>query len=147
MLVLSQVKNLVDEGRGLIIEAKKIGSSVLYGTITIFVIAIAASLIFSLLLRFTELTESSISLFVTIISFLSLFIGGFMSGGKGKTKGWVLGGSTGLIYTIIVFLFQYLGYDSLFSMEQLVYHACYILTAMMGGILGVNMSGGPQRDS
>ena len=74
-----------------------------------------------------------------------MFIGGFMSGGKGKAKGWVVGGSTGLIYTLIVFLFQYLGHDSLFSMEQLVYHTCYILTAMMGGILGVNMSGGARE--
>lgn len=122
------------------------GGAVLYGTTTIFVIAIAASLLFSLLLRFTELTESSITLFVTIISFLSLFVGGFMSGGKGKTKGWALGGSTGLIYTLVIFLFQYLGYDSLFSMEQLIYHGCYILTAMMGGILGVNMSGGKMEN-
>ncbi|OIU70700.1 hypothetical protein BHE18_19470 [Rossellomorea aquimaris] len=125
------------------IEAKKIGGAVLYGTLTIFLIAVVASVVFSLMLRFTELTEGSISLFVTIMSFLALFIGGFMSGGKGKIKGWMLGGSTGLIYTIIVFLFQYLGYDSLFSMEQMVYHGCYILTAMMGGILGVNLSGGP----
>jgi putative membrane protein (TIGR04086 family) len=146
MLVL--VKNLIREGRKgrTIIEAKKIGGAVLYGTLTIFLIAVVASLVFSIILRFTELTESSISLFVTIISFLALFIGGFMSGGKGKIKGWMLGGSTGLIYTLIVFLFQYLGYDSLFSMEQIVYHGCYILTAMMGGILGVNLSGGHSGD-
>jgi putative membrane protein (TIGR04086 family) len=122
------------------------GGAVLYGTTTIFVIAIAASLLFSLLLRFTDLTENSITLFVTIISFLSLFVGGFMSGGKGKTKGWMLGGSTGLIYTLVIFFFQYLGYDSLFSLEQLIYHVCYILTAMMGGILGVNMSGGKREN-
>ncbi|MCA1056284.1 TIGR04086 family membrane protein [Rossellomorea aquimaris] len=129
-----------------IIEAKKIGGAVLYGTLTIFLIAVLASFVFSMMLRFTELTENSISLFITIVSFLALFIGGFMSGGKGKMKGWMLGGATGSIYTIIVLLFQYLGHDSLFSVEQMVYHGCYIVTAMMGGILGVNLSGGPSRD-
>ncbi|RIW37767.1 TIGR04086 family membrane protein [Bacillus salacetis] len=118
------------------------GSAILYGTGTILVIAIAASFIFALLLRFTSLEESSINLAVTIISFLALFIGGFMSGGKGKEKGLVLGGFTGLIFSLGVFLFQYLGYDSLFSIKQLIYHGCFILTCMMGGILGVNISGG-----
>jgi putative membrane protein (TIGR04086 family) len=84
---------------------------------------------------------------VTIVSFLSLFIGGFMSGGKGKQKGLILGGLTGFIYSFSVFLFQYLGLDSLFTLEQTVYHLCYITTAMMGGILGVNLSGGTTRDS
>jgi putative membrane protein (TIGR04086 family) len=124
------------------IEVKKMGSAILYGTGTILLIAIVASLVFALMLRFTSLEESSISLAVTIISFLALFIGGFMSGGKGKEKGLVLGGLTGAIFTAGVFLFQYLGYDSLFSMKQVVYHVCFIITCMMGGILGVNVSGG-----
>ncbi|MGF2617223.1 TIGR04086 family membrane protein [Rossellomorea vietnamensis] len=118
------------------------GSAILYGTGTILVIAAAASLIFALMLRFTSLEESSISLAVTIISFLALFVGGFMSGGKGKEKGLVLGALTGMLFSVGVFLFQYLGYDSLFSTKQVVYHACFIVTCMMGGILGVNVSGG-----
>lgn len=63
-----------------------------------------------------------------------------MSGGKRKEKGWLIGGVTGLIYSLIVFLFQFLGYDRLFDMEQFVYHTCYTLIAMMGGILGVNIA-------
>jgi putative membrane protein (TIGR04086 family) len=70
-----------------------------------------------------------------------------MSGGKGKTKGWMLGGSTGILYTLFVFLFQYLGLDSSPSSEQLIYHGCYILTAMMGGVLGVNLSGGTPQEN
>ncbi|MGM0844110.1 MAG: TIGR04086 family membrane protein [Bacillota bacterium] len=117
------------------------GSAILYGTGTILVIAVLSSLVFALILRFTSLEESSISMAITIISFLALFIGGFMSGGKGKEKGIVLGGLTGLLFSIGVFLFQYLGYDSLFSLKQVVYHACFVVTCMMGGILGVNVSG------
>ncbi|WP_396021277.1 TIGR04086 family membrane protein [Bacillus sp. S/N-304-OC-R1] len=112
----------------------------LFGIIAVFLLAIISSLIFSLLLRFTSLQESSLKFIITAISFVSLFIGGFVSGGKGKQKGWLLGGLTGLIYSIIIFLFQYLGKDSVFDVEQIIYHTCFMLTAMMGGILGVNMS-------
>lgn len=126
-------------------ESRGLGIAVLHGVIAIFVFAILSSLIFSLLLAFTSVQESALKYIVTTVSFISLFIGGFITGKNGKQKGWLLGGATGIIYSTIIFLFQFLGHDSLFSMEQLVYHTCYILTAMMGAILGVNMSSSNSR--
>lgn len=122
------------------IESKNMGVSILYGVVVIFLVAVISSLIFSLILRFTSTGEASLQFIVTAVSFISLFVGGFVSGGKGKAKGWLLGGGTGLLYTLVIFLFQYLGKDSLFSGEQVIYHTCYMLVAMMGGILGVNMT-------
>ncbi|MDF1506847.1 TIGR04086 family membrane protein [Robertmurraya sp. DFI.2.37] len=121
-------------------ESKNHGIAILYGVIGIFLLLIIASFVFSVILRFTNTQESSLGILTTIISFITLFAGGFITGRKGKEKGWLIGALTGVIYTLIIFLFQYLGYDSLFSLEQIVYHVCYIVTAMMGGILGVNMS-------
>ncbi|KOP83576.1 TIGR04086 family membrane protein [Cytobacillus solani] len=126
-------------------DSKNVGGGILFGLIVVFVLAIISSLIISLLLTFTSLQESSVQFVVTAISFVSLFIGGFISGGKGKQKGWMIGGLTGLSYSLIIFLFQYLGQDSLFNLQQTIYHVCYILTAMMGGILGVNMSNNKSR--
>jgi putative membrane protein (TIGR04086 family) len=81
----------------------------------------------------------------TALSFIGLFGGGFLSGGKRKQKGWLIGGLTGLVYSLIIFLFQYLGYDRIFNLEQGIYYICYTLISMMGGILGVNLSGGSSR--
>jgi putative membrane protein (TIGR04086 family) len=125
-------------------ESRNLSKAVLYGVIAIFLLAIVSSFIFSLLLKFTSVQESSLQYVMTSISFLSIFIGGFITGGNGKQRGWLIGGTTGLAYSVIIFLFQYLGYDSLFSLEQIIYHTCYILTAMMGGILGVNLAGTPK---
>lgn len=105
--------------------------------------AIISSLIFSLILQFTDTQEKSINLLITIISFFSVFFGGFICGGKGKQKGWLIGGSTGLLYSLIIIAYQYLGHGSFFSLEQAIYYICYILTAMMGGILGVNIISNP----
>ncbi|WP_311315358.1 TIGR04086 family membrane protein [Neobacillus mesonae] len=121
-------------------ESKSFGTAILYGLIFIFAFAAICSLIISLLMRFTSAGETSLQYIVTAISFIALFGGGFLSGGKRKEKGWLIGGVTGLIYSLIVFLFQFLGYDRLFDMEQFVYHTCYTLIAMMGGILGVNIA-------
>ena len=128
-----------------IIETKNIGSAIMYGVVTIFIMAAGFSLVFSLLLRFTSISESSLTYIIMALSFLTLFIGGFISDGKGKRQGWLLGGSTGLIYTLIVFLYQYLGLDTVFTSKQLIYNGCFIITAMMGGVLGVNMSGGTKQ--
>ena len=126
-------------------ESRNLSKAVLYGLIAIFLLAIISSFIFSLLLKFTSVQESSLYYVMTSISFLSIFIGGFITGGNGKQKGWLIGGATGLGYSLIIFMFQFLGYDSLFTLEQVIYHICYILTAMMGGILGVNIAGGTQK--
>lgn len=84
--------------------------------------------------------ESSLTWVILIISFLALFVGGFVSGGKGKEKGWLMGGATGILYILVVFLFQYLGYDTTFSTEQLFYNLGFLGTAILGGIIGVNMT-------
>ena len=125
-------------------ETRKMGSAIIYGTVSIFILAVIISLLFSLVLRFTSLTESSISYLILILSFISIFIGGLISGGKGKKQGWILGGGTGLLYTLIILAFQYLGFDQTFSSREWIQSLCYILVCMMGGVLGVNLSGGKE---
>ncbi len=125
-------------------ESKKMGSAVLFGVATIFVIALITSVIFSLLLKFTSLNEKSIYWFVLVLSFLTLFIGGFVSGGKGQSKGWLLGASTGLCYSFIVFLIQFLGYDQIFTTQQFMFHGGFIASAVLGGVFGVNMTSNRQ---
>jgi putative membrane protein (TIGR04086 family) len=120
------------------VESKKWGKAIIFGLITIFVIALATSLVFASLLKLTGITESSIKWLLLGISILAMFIGGFVAGGNGKEKGWLIGGITALIYTLIIFLFQFLGHGKIFSMEQTLYHAGFLLVAMVGGVFGVN---------
>ncbi|KMY56218.1 membrane protein [Bacillus sp. FJAT-27231] len=121
-------------------NVKPFSYGILYGTIVIFVFASLCSLVFSLVLRFSSLTEATLQLSITIASFLVLFIGGFISGKLSGNRGWLSGGATGLLYSLVMLLYQYLGHDSVFHFEQFVYHLCFIITATMGGVLGVNMS-------
>ncbi|RFU66099.1 TIGR04086 family membrane protein [Peribacillus glennii] len=121
------------------------GTAILYGVSSIFILFIISSFVFATLLRFTSITESSLTYIIMAGSFITMFIGGFISGGKGKKQGWVLGGSTGLVYMVIVMSYQYLGNDSLFSLREWIYQGCFVVTAMMGGVLGVNLSSGSRN--
>lgn len=142
---LSNQTSIILGGRKM--DTGKVIQSVLYGLGVIYVVAALFSLLFSLLLRFTSLEESEIGYGITVVSFIALFAGGFTAGGKGKERGWLLGAMTGLSYTLINFLFQYLGFDALFSTEQIVYYITFTITAMIGGILGVNVSGNRTREA
>ncbi|WP_102345437.1 TIGR04086 family membrane protein [Bacillus sp. Marseille-P3661] len=115
--------------------------AMLYGVITIFIIVLSTSIMLSLLLRFTSIQETALTWPIMALSFLALFIGGFVSGGKGKQKGWLIGAGTGLLFSLLVFLVQFLGYQASFSIQQLLYHSSYILVAIIGGVLGVNTAG------
>ncbi|MGQ4665765.1 TIGR04086 family membrane protein [Metabacillus halosaccharovorans] len=121
-------------------ETKKWGKAILFGLITIFVMALVTSLIFSLLLKFTSLTESSITWLILGLSILALFIGGFVAGGNGKEKGWLIGGITAILFSLIILLFKFLGHGEIFSVQELMYHGGFLLIAMLGGIFGVNLS-------
>ncbi|WP_236034984.1 TIGR04086 family membrane protein [Alkalihalobacterium elongatum] len=113
--------------------------SMLYGLIGVLFIAVAFSFVISLILSFSSLTEASFSWFILIVSFLALFIGGMIAGVKAKEKGWMVGAGTALLFTAITFFIQFLGYNSAFTMEQYLYHGGYLLTSVIGGIIGVNV--------
>ncbi|MCM3002616.1 TIGR04086 family membrane protein [Priestia koreensis] len=125
-------------------EAKRLLMAIVVGVTTIFTIAVLTSLILSLILKFTSLEESSMKWAILIISFLSVFIGGFVAGGKGKAKGWLLGAVTGFLYSFVVFLIQFLGYSQSFSSSQMLFHLGFLGVAVLGGMMGVNLTSSRQ---
>ncbi|MDF9296008.1 TIGR04086 family membrane protein [Geobacillus stearothermophilus] len=118
----------------------RLGSALVYGVATIFVLAALVSFVFSLLLKWTDIHESSLTWVIFAVSVISMFIGGIVAGGKSQEKGWLAGGLTGLSFTVIIFLFQFLGIEKPFTVEQWLYHLGFLIAASLGGIVGVNLS-------
>jgi putative membrane protein (TIGR04086 family) len=113
-------------------------TALLYGWISIFLFMLISSFILALFIRYTELSGSTLNWITLGLGLLYLFIGGFLSGIKGKDKGWMLGALTGLGYSLFIFLYQYLAYDQLFNGQQWMYHALFLVAAILGGVFGVN---------
>ena len=65
----------------------------------------------------------------------------FISGGKAKEKGWMIGALTAVCFSLIILLFQYLGFGKTFTSGQLLFHLGFLGVSMLGGIFGVNLKG------
>lgn len=115
--------------------------ALMYGWIVVLGLILLTSIILALLLRFTAMEETTLSWVTLIVGLISLFTGGIVAGVKGKHKGWVIGSITGLGFTLFTFLVQYLGYQQAFSLEQSFHHIGFILAALIGGVIGVNVVG------
>ncbi|TSB45697.1 TIGR04086 family membrane protein [Alkalicoccobacillus porphyridii] len=109
------------------------------GLVVVMAGAILASLILASFLSLTSYTEHSIKWLILFLSFLCLFIGGFVSGAKAKSKGWIAGGLTALLFTIIAYSVSTLGYNEPFTSSQILLHGGYLITGAIGGMLGVNL--------
>src|SRR5699024_8991423 len=113
--------------------------AIVYGWITILVLILLSSVILSVVVRFTAISEFTLSYITLTIGLIALFVVGIISGLKGKENGWMLGALTGVGFTLLTFFVQYLGFNELFSVGQLIYHATYILAAIVGSVIGVNL--------
>lgn len=116
-------------------------TALLHGWITIFALLILSSILFALLLRFTSIAESTISFMTTAAGVLILWLGALVAGKKAQEKGWLIGVIISLGFSLFVFLYQYLGFQQTFSMEQALYHSGFLLASILGAIIGVNIGG------
>ena len=105
-----------------------------------YVITLILFLIYSFVLEFTSVPESSIPTVTFVVSIISVFIGSSMTVIKIKENGLINGGLVGMIYILLVYLiisistsnFSVTGY----AFSMIIFN---IIIGMIGGIIGVNM--------
>lgn len=115
-------------------------SAIFLGWSVILFLMIIASIIFALLLRYTSIAESTISILTSISGLLILAFGAIIAGRKAKEKGWLIGIIISLGFSLFVFLYQYLGYQQTFSLQQYMYHGSFLIASMLGAVIGVNLA-------
>lgn len=121
-------------------NGKRLGMGIMYGVSTNVIAILLFGIIFGALLRFTSITEDSLAWIFVIFSFVILLIGGTVAGAVAKHKGYLVGMATAIIFSLLVLSAQYLGLDQGFSNQQWMTHGGFLLTSMLGGMLGTNLS-------
>lgn len=119
---------------------KKQWIAILYGWVAILFFVLLSSAVLALIIRYSEITSFTLSYLTLIIGLFTLFLGGVIAGLKGKANGLMIGFITGIGFTILTFFIQYLGFNEVFTMKQFIYHITYILCAIVGSIIGVNLT-------
>jgi len=119
---------------------KKQMFAVLYGCATTFILLIICNTILSFAIQTQFVTHKNIFLVSFLIGLVILFISGMITGIKGKENGWLLGGLVGLIFILMIFFIQYVGLEEQILLKQSIYLITYMLSAMIGSVLGVNFT-------
>lgn len=87
---------------------------------------------------FNILNYTTSNIFKMFIPIISLFIGGFYIGKKSQKKGWLEGLKLGLIFLVLLIIFEYLGFDDKFEIKKLLYYLIITSSSIFGSIIGIN---------
>ena len=79
-----------------------------------------------------------ISLFKIFIPIISLFIGGYFIGSKSTNKGYLEGLKLGLIFSILLIIFNYLAFDNSFKLKYILFYIILITSSIFGSMIGIN---------
>lgn len=120
--------------------------TILKGVLTSYILSVILLAIFAVIITYTNFPESSIPTVVLTISILSILYAGKIAAKKAKSKGWLVGSVSGLMYMFILYLI------SLIFSQRAVFdaHVAFIfliglVAGAVGGIIGINFKKSEKR--
>ena len=116
----------------------RIQSPILSGLLYAFIIMSIAAVITSLILMLTDQKEDALPAYAYIIHTISLCLGGWVAGRKAEMKGWYYGGILGLVYSVIIIMIGFLGFEKGYDLNTILFSAASFFIGALGGIIGVN---------
>lgn len=104
----------------------------------IFSIIIVSTFLVTTLNYFNIIGSKLLTIFKILIILSSMFTGGIIIGKNSKQKGWLEGIKLGLIVTVILILFKYLGLNQKFLITNIIYYIILIISCTLGSMIGIN---------
>ena len=96
-------------------------------------------IIFSVLLTYTNINESSIDPVIMVVTGISILIGSFIGNIKIKKNGMLNGGIIGVTYLLILyFISSLLNWNFALNIQSIIMIIVGIICGVLGGVLGVN---------
>lgn len=116
----------------------RITSPLLSGLMNATICLLAGMIVLSMFLAWTDMKEQSLSSWVYFIHAIASAAGGMASGKRAVNKGWYHGGLAGFIYSIIIVLAGFLGFDAALDAQTLAMLTLSFACGALGGMVGVN---------
>lgn len=106
-----------------------------------FLITIILMGVLALLICYTSLPEEAVTPSVYVLNYFSVFLAGLFSAAKSGRKGFVTGGIAGVLYMLLVYLLGFILFGGItFSKDIMMMLLYCLITGMIGGIVGINIS-------
>ena len=113
---------------------------ILKGLLFSFIITLMSIFIFSIILTYSNISESVIPIVIIVLTFISIFIGTMIGVRKINKNGMLNGGIIGGIYVIFLyFVSSIINTGFTLNTYTIMMIIAGILSGMIGGIVGVNM--------
>ncbi len=112
---------------------------ILKGSAISIIITLIGLLIYSIILSYTSVAETTMPVTIIIISAISILIGSTISTSNIKKNGIINGMFVGLIYIAIIYLLSSIVTGNfLLNITSIIMIITSVLTGALGGIIGVN---------
>lgn len=116
----------------------RITSPLLSGVVNAFIWLCIGAVVTSLIVTMTNMTEQSLTRAAYIIHGIACACGGFSSGKRSGSKGWYHGLLLGILYTVLVVLVGFLGFDAGLGPDTAILFGSAVAAGVLGGMVGVN---------
>ncbi|MEF3312468.1 TIGR04086 family membrane protein [Paenibacillus sp. GYB004] len=116
----------------------RITSPLLSGIVNAFVWLCVGAVFTSLVVSMTDMKEQTLTTAAFLIHGIASLFGGFSSGKRSESKGWYHGAILGVLYTLIVVLVGFLGFDAGLGKDTAALLLIAIPAGAVGGMFGVN---------
>lgn len=106
--------------------------------LSILITILVLTLIITTFNYFNLIGSKIVSILKIIIPILAFMIGGYIIGKRSLSKGWLAGLKLGLMFLIILILFNILGLNHKFKFFDLIYYLILLGSSMFGSMIGIN---------
>ena len=106
--------------------------------LVILITILSLTLIATILNYFNLIDYKVISIVKLIIPIIAFIIGGFIIGMRSPSKGWLAGFKLGLIFIILLLLFNSLGLKHKIKIIDFIYYSILLISTMFGSMNGIN---------
>ena len=135
-------KKLINNSKGGIVvenSQENLYVKILKGLFISFCITLIGILIFSIVLTYSNISETTVPIVIIAISFVSILIGSTILTRKISKNGMVNGGIIGGIYIIMIYsISSIISGNFALNMYSIIMIILGILAGLIGGILGIN---------
>lgn len=118
----------------ILIYIKNLGISIIKTIISI----ISFTFFITLLSYFNIINDKICSIFKILIPVISLFIGGFYMGKKSRNKGYLEGLKFGLIFCLLLIIFNLIVFGFTFEIKYILFYIIIIISSTLGSMIGIN---------